>query len=77
MYHWNTGATSVVEGRFKVNLKPNGTTVVVATGSVVSGAFAGATTVQTKILPNVGLLDCLAPRGMTGAGGPVSMTVTG
>ncbi|MFF7725859.1 hypothetical protein [Streptomyces sp. NPDC008001] len=77
VYHWNTGATSVVESRFKINLKPNGTTVVVSTGSVVSGLFAGATTVQTKILPNTGLLACLSPQGMTGAGGPVSMTVTG
>ncbi|GAA1335656.1 hypothetical protein [Saccharothrix algeriensis] len=73
-YHWNTGQSSTVEGGFEINLKPGGTTVLVLTGTVVSGLFEGATVVQTKVLPATDLTACLTPQGLTGVSGATTFT---
>lgn len=75
-YRWNTGQTSTVKGSLAVNLKPNGTTVLVLIGTVTSGLFKGATAAQTKVLANTDLLACATPEGLKTVSGPVSLTVT-
>lgn len=74
-YRWSNGRTSTVTGTAAINLKPNGVTVLVLTGTVKSGLFTGATVVQTKTLLNSDLTACLTPQGLTSVGGPVSLTV--
>ncbi|MFE0173519.1 hypothetical protein ACFWZ2_14470 [Streptomyces sp. NPDC059002] len=74
-YRWSNGQSSTVQGTGAINLKPNGITVLVLTGTVESGQFAGATVVQTKTLLNSDLTACLTPEGLTSVGGPISLTV--
>ncbi|GAA0463610.1 hypothetical protein [Streptomyces olivaceiscleroticus] len=74
-YHWSNGQTSTVTGTGAINLKPNGVTVLVLTGTVTSGLFTGATVVQTKVLLNSDLTACASPGGLTSVGGPISLTV--
>ncbi|MGI5466230.1 hypothetical protein [Streptomyces sp. CA-132043] len=75
-YRWSTGQSSTVKGTGAINVKPNGITVLVLTGTVESGLFTGATVVQTKVLLNTELTACLSPEGLTSVAGPVSLTVT-
>ncbi|MFC7304500.1 hypothetical protein ACFQVC_09780 [Streptomyces monticola] len=74
-YHWSNGRHSVVTGTGAINVKPNGITVLVLTGTVTSGLFTGATVVQTKALLNSDLTACLTPEGLTSVGGPITLTV--
>ncbi|MEV0175776.1 hypothetical protein AB0I00_32265 [Streptomyces sp. NPDC050803] len=74
-YHWSNGQTSTVAGTAAINVKPNGVTVLVLTGTVESGLFTGATVVQTKVLLNTDLTACLTPEGLTSVGGPITLTV--
>lgn len=75
-YHWSSGHSSTVQSTGAINLKPNGITVLVLTGTVVSGLFEGATIVQTKTLLNSNLAACATPEGLTSVGGPITLTVT-
>lgn len=75
-YRWSTGQSSTVKGTGAINLKPNGVTVLVLTGTVESGLFKGATVVQTKTLLNSDLTACASPEGLTSVGGPITLTVT-
>ncbi|WP_196943301.1 hypothetical protein [Streptomyces sclerotialus] len=74
-YHWSDGRSSTVVGTGAINVKPNGSTVLVLTGTVESGLFTGATVVQTKTLLNTDLGACLSPTGLTDVGGPITLTV--
>ncbi|MEU3528370.1 hypothetical protein AB0E62_31715 [Streptomyces sp. NPDC038707] len=72
---WNTGQSSVVESEFVVNVKPDGTTVLVSEGSVVGGLFQGSTVVQTRALPNTDLTACAEPGGLQATSGAVTTTI--
>ncbi|MEU6481047.1 hypothetical protein ABZ858_30050 [Streptomyces sp. NPDC047017] len=74
VYHWNTGQSSTVVGTGSINLKPDGETVFVLTGTVTSGPFTGATVLQTKVLLSTDLLACLTPGGLTSIAGPITLT---
>lgn len=56
-------------------LRPNGTTVLVATGPVTSGDYAGRTIVSTIVITSTDLLACASPSGLTSASGPFLVTV--
>ena len=71
-YYWKDGQSSVVRGGFEVNLKPDGTTVPVLTGT--EGLFQGATVVQANVLPAIDLAACLTPEGLTSVSGTASFT---
>ncbi|MFG3506852.1 hypothetical protein ACGF5F_15210 [Streptomyces sp. NPDC047821] len=75
-YSWSNGRSSTVRNTGAVQVKPNGITVLVLTGTVESGQFAGSTVVQTKTLLSTDLSACLTPQGLTSAGGPVTVTLT-
>ena len=62
-------------GTGSINLKPDGETVFVLTGTVTGGLFAGETVVQTKILLSTDLTACLTPQGLTSVSGPITLTV--
>ncbi|MEV0598813.1 hypothetical protein AB0I82_05845 [Streptomyces sp. NPDC050315] len=74
-FHWNNHSSSVIRGTGEINLKPNGNTVLVKTGEVVSGQFEGATIVLTKELLSTDLTACLTRQGVTSVSGPISLTV--
>ena len=73
---WNTGHFSTYSARAVVNLKPDGTSVIVATGEVISGLFMGARIEQVSALPNTALTACLSDPGATEVLGPVIFTIT-
>ncbi|MBD0745996.1 hypothetical protein BG418_30645 [Streptomyces sp. CBMA152] len=75
-YYWSDGRSSAVRNTGAIEVKPNGITVLVLTGTVESGEFTGATVVQTKTLLSTDLTACLTPQGLTSAGGPVTVTLT-
>ncbi|MFC8732876.1 hypothetical protein ACFT5B_10490 [Luteimicrobium sp. NPDC057192] len=63
-YHWNDGTTSRFEYT-RTGTRVLSQTVVTFTGTITSGKFSGDTAVETNIAANLGLLDCLAPGGVT------------
>ncbi|HWU08765.1 MAG TPA: hypothetical protein VN520_20685 [Streptomyces sp.] len=66
---------SVFTQSYSVALRPNGTTVLVSTGPIVSGDFAGHTLVITIVLTSTDLLACATPQGMTNTAGPFLVTI--
>ncbi|GHE14483.1 hypothetical protein [Streptomyces alanosinicus] len=75
-YYWSNGRSSTVKNTGAIEVKPDGITVLVLTGTVESGQFNGSTVVQTKTLLSTDLTACLTPQGLTSAGGPVTVTLT-
>ncbi|MFI2780711.1 hypothetical protein [Streptomyces sp. ALB3] len=73
--NWSNGQSSTVTGTGTIQLKPNGTSVVVHSGQVTSGAFNGSGVTLTLVLTSLDLLGCLTPEGLTNTGGPVTLTV--
>ncbi|AKF85456.1 hypothetical protein MFUL124B02_12900 [Myxococcus fulvus 124B02] len=73
---WSDDTVSIVSGTTLVNAKPAGETVVVLTGTVVSGRFLGATVVRTLTLLNTDVLGCFTAQGVTDVAGPVTLVVT-
>ncbi|MCY0997149.1 hypothetical protein OWM54_08325 [Myxococcus sp. MISCRS1] len=73
---WSDDTVSVVSGTTLVNAKPAGETVVVLTGTVVSGRFQGATVIRTLTLLNTDVLGCFTAQGVTDVAGPVTLVVT-
>ncbi|MEU1056079.1 hypothetical protein ABZ397_26455 [Streptomyces sp. NPDC005876] len=60
---------------YSIALRPNGTTVLVSSGPIISGDYAGHTIVITIVLTSTDLLACLTPQGMTNTSGPFLVTV--
>lgn len=56
-------------------LRPNGTTVLVATGPITQGDYAGRTIVNTVVITSLDLLACATPGGLTNTSGPFLVTV--
>jgi hypothetical protein len=75
LVNWSNGQSSTVTGTGTIQLKPNGTSVVVHNGEVTSGAFDGSGVTLTLVLTSLDLLGCLTPEGVTNTGGPVTLTV--
>jgi hypothetical protein len=63
-YHWNNGqSSSFTFNAVAQNL--GGQFVVVSTGTITAGQFAGSPAVEQITGPTAELLDCLAPPGLT------------
>lgn len=62
--HWNNGQTSTFRYDLVVN-NVAGQLVLVATGTVTAGLFAGSAVVRQSTQPAVNVLDCLQPPGIT------------
>lgn len=73
---WNTGEESTIEFTNSVALRPGGETVVVATGTVISGKFIGARYDGTFTLIHGEPLACLRPQGVRSATGPTTLLFT-
>ncbi|MFF6824784.1 hypothetical protein [Streptomyces longwoodensis] len=58
-----------------IALRPDGTTVLVATGPVISGDYTGHTVVHTVVITSLDLLACATPGGLTLTSGPFSTTI--
>ncbi|MFI8949754.1 hypothetical protein ACIGO6_24920 [Streptomyces sp. NPDC053750] len=56
-------------------LRPNGTTVLVATGPITQGDYTGHTIVNTVVITSLDLLACATPGGLTTTSGPFAVTV--
>jgi hypothetical protein len=72
---WNTGQQTTVLIDLTVNAKPNGTTVLVSAGRVISGLFRGGLYTSPKVLPNTDLVGCATPQGVPAASGAVVVTI--
>ncbi|WP_434384783.1 hypothetical protein [Melittangium boletus] len=73
---WNTGQTSTYAVSSFITLQPDGSSVVVSTGQVTAGLFAGARVEQLLVLPPSALTDCLSDAGATAISGAVTLTFT-
>ena len=75
-YQWSNGESSVVSYNIATN-DVGGQTTITATGTVVSGIFAGDTAVEQTVFVTPGALQCLTPPGLTALGpGAVVLTIT-
>jgi hypothetical protein len=74
--HWNNGPNSVIRYTTTINIKPDGETVFVALGQVVSGQFEGAEVVRTTVEATVDVLACLTT-GVRTISGPTTLTLIG
>ncbi|MFD9425639.1 MULTISPECIES: hypothetical protein [unclassified Streptomyces] len=72
---WNTGAVSNATFSSVVDLRPGGIPVIVATGPITSGKFAGSTVELVIALLPANPLGCFNAQGITQTHGPVSLTV--
>ncbi|MFI5617780.1 hypothetical protein [Streptomyces sp. NPDC051567] len=72
---WNTGAVSTATFSSVVDLRPGGIPVIVATGPITSGKFAGSTVELVIALLPANPLGCFNNQGITQTHGPVSLTV--
>ncbi|MFI1866100.1 hypothetical protein [Streptomyces jumonjinensis] len=72
---WNTGAVSNATFSSVVDLRPGGIPVIVATGPITSGKFAGSTVELVIALLPANPLGCFSAQGITQTHGPVSLTV--
>jgi hypothetical protein len=73
---WNSGANSVIRYDLTVNIKPDGETVFVSVGEVVSGQFAGARVVRATAEATLDVTKCL-DGGVRNASGPATLTIVG
>lgn len=72
---WLGGEKSRFTYQGAVSLRPDGVTVLVLTGSVTSGAFAGESVVNTIILASADLTACLSTQGLTNTSGPITLDI--
>jgi hypothetical protein len=63
-YRWNDGTTSRFEYS-RTGTRVLSQTVVTFTGTITAGKFAGSSAVETNVGVSLGVLDCLAPGGVT------------
>ncbi|MFG3155989.1 hypothetical protein ACGF7W_28575 [Streptomyces sp. NPDC048219] len=56
-------------------LRPDGTTVLVATGPITQGDLAGHTIVNTVVITSLDLLACATSGGLTSTAGPFLVTI--
>lgn len=73
-FTWNTGDTSVIEGKGS-STAVAGQIVTVVTGKVIQGRFQGRSALEVIPLPQPGLLQCLTT-GFTNATGATTLTIT-
>lgn len=74
-YTWDNGRTSTFQYTNSLT-QAAGLLTVTATGSIVSGEFAGASAVA--VAEDVALpTDCLAPGGLTSQTGAITLTIAG
>lgn len=62
--YWNDSTTSTFSFN-RVVISVGGQSVLVRTGSITAGKFAGDTAVSELVLPALNTLDCLGPPGVT------------
>lgn len=74
---WNDGPNSVIRYNITINAKPNGESVFISEGEVVSGQFAGAQVVRTTADVTLEVTKCLTEDGLEHASGPVTLTLAG
>lgn len=72
---WTGGERSAFTYQGAVSLRPDGVTVLVLTGTVTSGSFAGEHVVNTITLASTDLTACLSSRGLTATSGPITLNV--
>lgn len=72
---WNTGQQSAFSFNRTVT-HVGGNTIVVFTGTIVAGLFAGDSAVEVVVGPTLSTLDCLTPPGITSRIGVVTLTIT-
>lgn len=58
-----------------LSLRPNGVTVLLLTGTVTSGDYAGHKLVATITLLSTDITACLSPSGLTSSSGPITITI--
>ncbi|WP_117211285.1 hypothetical protein [Allorhizocola rhizosphaerae] len=78
VFVWNTGQISVLAypTDIALSVRPLGEAVVVVTGDVLSGPFAGGTLVGHATMVTLDPTACLLG-GVESVGGPISTTFTG
>jgi hypothetical protein len=74
---WNSGPNSVIRYTLTVNIKPDGETVFVSVGQVVSGQFAGATVVRATAEATLDVTGCRTSDGVRHASGPAALALVG
>lgn len=74
---WNDGPNSVIRYNITINAKPNGESVFISEGEVVSGQFEGAQVVRTTADVTLEVTKCLTEEGLEHASGPVTLTLVG
>ena len=75
MYTWNTGDTSSMQLTV-TGTRAGAVQIITGTGEIIGGLFEGASVVFVHTLPIPGVLQCLAPPGVTEISGPAMMTIT-
>ncbi|WP_181792705.1 hypothetical protein [Streptomyces sp. WELS2] len=56
-------------------VRPDGTTVLVSTGPVTAGDYAGHTITNTVVITSTDLLACTTPSGLTSTAGPFLINI--
>jgi hypothetical protein len=72
---WNTGQQSAFSFNRTVT-HAGGNTIVIFTGTIVAGLFAGDSALEVVVGPTLSTLDCLTPPGITSRTGVVTLTIT-
>lgn len=72
---WNTGDTSLFTFNRTVT-HAGGNTIVTFTGIIAAGLFAGDGALEVVTGPDLNLLDCLTPPGVTHRAGVTELTIT-
>jgi hypothetical protein len=62
--NWNTGQTSTFSFN-RIGSNVGGTNVIISTGTITNGLFAGATALETVVGPSLDILKCLMEPGIT------------
>jgi hypothetical protein len=60
---------------YSIALRPNGTTVLLSSGPIISGDYEGRTILIQIVLTSTDLLACATPQGMTNTAGPFLVTI--
>jgi hypothetical protein len=73
---WDEGGSSALEESGGVESPVGGGRAAVFTGRILSGRFAGATTVTTRTLSPLPKPQCATETGLTEAAGPLTVEIT-
>ncbi|MYS79156.1 hypothetical protein [Embleya scabrispora] len=73
---WDDGGSSTLQESGSVESPVGGGRAAVFTGKILSGRFAGATTVTTRTLSPLPKPQCATEAGLTEAGGPLTVEIT-